>query len=184
MVNPFSAKHKTRLSKRYCQLRTAPLLSLLMWTFYGTFGVSPYRCIIFRTFVVCSLVPVFSRIVFCRSLGVHLGWADRSIIRAMISYGIFGGQPVLERSRRPSGPSVSKRFTHLCTHLSDRIQVGGSLAYAHLAHADHVDGRHLGHHSGILFFPVRFLQLLPLCFVHAAPAWERIIIGFGLRTSA
>ena len=99
------------------------MLALLMWTLCGTFGVSPYRCIIFRTFVMCSLVPVSSRIVFCSSLGVHLGWTDCSIIRAMVSRGIFGGRPVLGRSRRPSRPPVSKRFSHLCTHLSDRIRL-------------------------------------------------------------
>ena len=39
----------------------------------------------------------------------------------MVSRGIFESRPVLGRHRRPSRPPVSKRFSHLCTHLSDRI---------------------------------------------------------------
>ena len=43
-------------------------------------------------------------------------------------------------------------------------------------------GKHPKYHSGILLFPVRFLQLSPLCFVYAAPVWEGINIGFDLES--
>ena len=59
-------------------------------------------------------------------------------------------------------------------------EVGCSLAYAHFAHADHVYGKHLEDHSGILFFFVRFFQLFPLCNVHDVAVREEIIIAFDL----
>ena len=77
----------------------------------------------FLTFVMYSLVPVSSRMIFCSSLGVHWGWTACSIIRAMISRGIFGGLPLLGRSRRPSRPPASKRSSQVCTHLSDRMRL-------------------------------------------------------------
>ena len=46
--------------------------------------------------------------------GGALGLEACSIIRAMISRGIFGGLPLLGRSRRPSRPPASKRSSQVC----------------------------------------------------------------------
>ena len=56
-----------------------------------------------------------------------------------------------------------------------------NLAVVHeiiLGGVDHMHGEHPCSHPWILFFLVRFLQLFPLCFVHAALVWEGIHIAF------
>lgn len=126
------------------------------------------------------LVPVSSCIVLCSSLRVHLGWTGRSIIRYMIMREIFGGRPVLERSRRPSRPPASKRSSYLCTHLSDRIRLAAA-SPMHILRTRTMWMASILGHLGIFFFPVRFHQLFRYCFLHATLTWEEIHYWFRLE---
>ena len=96
----------------------------------------------FLTFVMYSLVPVSSRMIFCSSLGVHWGWTACSIIHAMISHGIFGGLPLLEIPEAVKASGIEAFQPGMHPPIGPH-KVGCSLTYAHFAHADHVYGKHL-----------------------------------------
>ena len=72
----------------------------------------------------------------------------------------------------------------LCTHLSDRMRLAAVSLTLILRTRTMCTASILrlitNHHSGILFFFVRFFQLFPLCNVHDVAVREGIIIAFDL----